>query len=61
MVVVILGSMGLGQFVRRLIQDNPKMPVIIQADEAVSTGMTVRVIDEAKLAGAQAVNISTEN
>ena len=55
-----IGVNGVRAVVRRLIQDNPKMPVIIQADEAVSTGLTVRVIDEAKLAGAQVVNISTE-
>jgi biopolymer transport protein ExbD len=36
------------------------MPVIIQADENVPTRILVRVIDEAKLAGANSVNISTE-
>jgi len=34
-------------------------PVVIQADRQVTTDLLVRVIDEAKLAGAQSVNIAT--
>jgi biopolymer transport protein ExbD len=55
-----IGINGVRSVVKRLIQDDPKMPVIIQADENVPTRILVRVIDEAKLAGANSVNISTE-
>ncbi|MEX0322178.1 MAG: ExbD/TolR family protein [Puniceicoccaceae bacterium] len=55
-----IGVNGVRSVVKRLIQDDPKMPVIIQADENVPTRILVRVIDEAKLAGANSVNISTE-
>lgn len=56
-----IGVNGVRGVVKRLIQDNANMPVIIQADENVPTRILVRVIDEAKLAGANSVNISTEN
>lgn len=56
-----IGVNGVRGIVKRLITDNPRMPVIIQADENVPTRLLVRVIDEAKLAGANSVNISTEN
>jgi len=56
-----IGLNGVRGVVKRLIQDDPKMPVIIQADENVPTRILVRVIDEAKLAGASSVNISTED
>lgn len=55
-----IGVNGVRGIVKRLIQDDPRMPVIIQADENVPTRILVRVIDEAKLAGANSVNISTE-
>jgi biopolymer transport protein ExbD len=55
-----IGINGVRGVVKRLIQDDPKIPVIIQADENVPTRILVRVIDEAKLAGANSVNISTE-
>jgi biopolymer transport protein ExbD len=55
-----IGVNGVRGIVKRLIQDDPKMPVIIQADENVPTRILVRVIDEAKLAGANSVNSSTE-
>lgn len=56
-----IGVNGVRGIVTRLIQENPRMPVIIQADETVPTRLLVRVIDEAKLAGAVSVNISTED
>jgi biopolymer transport protein ExbD len=56
-----IGINGVRGLVKRLIQDDPKMPVIIQADENVPTRILVRVIDEAKLAGANSVNISTRD
>jgi biopolymer transport protein ExbD len=56
-----IGINGVRGVVKRLVTDNPRMPVIIQADENVPTRLLVRVIDEAKLAGANSVNISTED
>lgn len=56
-----IGVSGIRAIVRRLTKEDPKMPVIIQADETVQTSLLVRVIDEAKLAGAQSVNISTDS
>ena len=55
-----IGINGFRSQVKRLLQDVPKMPVIIQADENVPTRILVRVIYEATLAGANSVNISTE-
>lgn len=55
-----IGINGVRGIVKRLVQEDAKMPVIIQADESVPTRILVRVIDEAKLAGAQSVNISTD-
>lgn len=54
-----VGVTGVGAIVRRLNQKD-SMPVIIQADANVPTRLLVRVIDEAKLAGAPAVSIATE-
>ncbi len=54
-----IGANGVRAVVRRLIQEDSDIPVIIQADESVPTRLLVRVIDEAKLAGAVSVNIST--
>lgn len=36
-----------------------KLPVIIQADSAAPAGQLVRLIDEAKLGGAEKVNLAT--
>jgi biopolymer transport protein ExbD len=55
-----IGPAGVRAIVKRLNQTED-MPVIIQADESVPTKLLVRVIDEAKIGGAPAVNISTEN
>jgi biopolymer transport protein ExbD len=35
------------------------VPVVIQADRAVLSGLLVRVIDEAKLGGATKVSVAT--
>ena len=56
-----IGLNGVRATVRRLLQEDGSMPVIIQADRAVRTELLVRVIDESKLAGANSVNISTDN
>lgn len=55
-----VGVTGVGAIVRRLNQRDA-MPVIIQADSEVPTRLLVRVIDEAKLAGAPAVSIATRD
>jgi biopolymer transport protein ExbD len=55
-----IGTTGVRSVVRRLNQ-NERMPVIVQADKTVPTELLVRVIDEANLAGAPAVSVSTEN
>lgn len=55
-----VGVSGVRAVVRRL-SERESMPVIIQADRDVPTHLLVRVIDEAKLAGAPAVSIATEH
>jgi biopolymer transport protein ExbD len=54
-----IGPAGVRATVRRLTQ-REDMPVIVQADRSVPTELLVRVIDEAKLAGAQTVNVATD-
>jgi biopolymer transport protein ExbD len=56
-----IGVNGVRSLVQRLTRDDPDMPVILQADKAVTTERLVRIIDESKLGGAQVVNISTAN
>jgi len=55
-----IGVSGVRPIIRRLYQKE-KMPVIIQADRKSITDTVVRVIDEAKLAGAVSVSLATEN
>lgn len=55
-----IGVSGVRSVVARLIKQEP-MPVIIQADRAAPTEATVSVLDEAKLAGAANVFVSTIN
>jgi biopolymer transport protein ExbD len=54
-----VGPAGVRATVRRLTQ-REAMPVIVQADRSVPTELLVRVIDEAKLAGAETVNVATD-
>jgi len=54
-----IGIAGVQPLVKRMIQSED-IPVIVQADESVPTGTSVRVIDEAKLAGAQHVSVATQ-
>tara|TARA_Y100000814_G_scaffold210275_1_gene155831 strand:+ start:1428 stop:1829 length:402 start_codon:yes stop_codon:yes gene_type:complete len=54
-----IGPTGVRSTVKRLSQKE-KMPVIVQADKTVTTELLIRVIDEAKLAGALSVNVSTD-
>lgn len=53
-----IGISGIRPLVKRMMQKE-EVPVIIQADESVISGLLVRVIDEAKLAGALKVSIAT--
>lgn len=54
-----IGVSGVRAVVRRL-SERENLPVIVMADRDVPTHLLVRVIDEAKLAGATAVSIATE-
>ncbi|MDP0501187.1 MAG: biopolymer transporter ExbD [Verrucomicrobiota bacterium JB022] len=54
-----VGLTGVRSVVKNLLT-NEKMPVIMQVDKAVPTDLTVRVLDELKLAGAEDISISTD-
>ena len=53
-----IGVAGVRSTVSRLLKQE-EMPVIIQADRDTPTQSTVQVLDEAKLAGAERVFVST--
>lgn len=53
-----IGIAGVRPLVKRMLQKED-VPVIIQADSRVPTGLFVRVIDEAKLAGATKVSVAS--
>ncbi len=53
-----VGVGGVRGIVKRLTQKED-IPVIIQADKSSSAGLLVRVIDEAKLAGATKVSLAS--
>jgi len=53
-----IGVSGVQPLVKRLLQKE-QVPVIIQADANVQSGKLVRIIDEAKLAGAAKVSVAT--
>lgn len=55
-----IGISGVQPLVKRMIQKE-SLPVIIQADQASQSGLLVRIIDEAKLAGATKVSIASKN
>lgn len=55
-----IGVAGVRSTVSRLMRQE-EMPVIIQADRRTPTDATVQVLDEAKLAGAKKVFVSTVN
>jgi biopolymer transport protein ExbD len=52
-----IGFSGVRQLVKRMLEKED-VPVIIQADAAAPSGLLVRVIDEAKLAGATKVSLA---
>ena len=53
-----IGIAGVRPLVKRMLQKEP-VPVIVQADRAAPSGLMVRIIDEAKLGGAEKVSIAT--
>jgi biopolymer transport protein ExbD len=53
-----IGISGVQPLVRRMLQKED-LPVIIQADKTSQSGLLVRVIDEAKLAGASKVSVAS--
>ena len=55
-----LGTTGVRPLIERLLV-REDVPVVIQADRSVNADLLVRVIDEAKLGGANSVNIATAN
>lgn len=53
-----IGISGVQPLVKRMLQKE-NVPVIIQADNRAQSGTLVRIIDEAKLAGAVKVSLAT--
>ena len=53
-----IGVGGVQSIVKRMLEKED-VPVIVQADKSVPSGLLVRVIDEAKLGGAVKVSIAT--
>ena len=54
-----IGISGVQPLVKRMLQKED-VPVIIQADSAAQSGLLVRIIDEAKLAGAVKVSVAAK-
>ena len=54
-----IGIAGVQPLVKRMLQQED-VPVIVQADSAVQAALFVRVIAEAKLAGATKVSVATK-
>lgn len=53
-----IGISGVRPLVKRMLRKE-NVPIIIQADSAAKSGLLVRLIDEAKLAGATKVSVAT--
>jgi len=53
-----IGISGVQPLVKRALQAE-EVPIIVEADAAAESGLLVRIIDEAKLAGAQKVSVAT--
>jgi biopolymer transport protein ExbD len=54
-----IGVAGVRSSVEQMLKQQQR-PVVIQADKTVPTELLVKVIDEAKLAGAATVNLATQ-
>ncbi len=46
--------------IERLLTDSPESTIIIQADKTAQTGVLIRVLDQAKLAGAKNIAVATD-
>ena len=55
-----IGISGVQPLVKRMLQKED-IPVIVQADTVAQSGLLVRIIDEAKLAGATKVSVATRS
>ncbi|MFP4379919.1 MAG: ExbD/TolR family protein [Candidatus Sumerlaeia bacterium] len=55
-----IGVGGIQPIVKQMLE-REDVPVIIQAEETAKSGMLMRLVDEAKLGGAQKVSITTSN
>ena len=55
-----VGVGGVQGVVRRELQKDKDLPVIIQADSAAQAGLLVQIVGEAKLAGAIKVSVATQ-
>lgn len=53
-----IGISGVQPLVKRMLQKED-IPVIVQGDTSAQLGLFVRIIDEAKLAGATKISVST--
>lgn len=54
-----IGLAGVQPLVKRMIEKE-EVPVIVQVDQIAQAGVFVKVIDEAKLAGAKKVSVATK-
>ncbi len=54
-----IGVAGVQPLVKRVLLKDADVPVIIQADASAQSGLLVRIIDEAKLAGATKVSVAS--
>jgi len=54
-----VGIKGIRASIQRALKDNPEMPIVIQPDKDCSAGTVIKVIDEAMLAHAPSIKIST--
>jgi len=55
-----IGVAGVQPLVKRMLMQDDQLPVVVQADTGAPTGVLVRIVDEAKLAGAIKVSMSSE-
>jgi biopolymer transport protein ExbD len=54
----VIGMESVRPLVKRLLKSDDR-PVIVQGDESANYGAVLRVVDEAKMAGAQSVSLAT--
>jgi len=56
----VVGMSGIRPLVKDALRQDDEAPVVVQAAPEAQTGMLMRVVDEAKLAGASKVSVSTK-